>query len=175
MKKYYSLSRKANKEDVLDKLNMEIDILIFNLKKLYDSLEEDKFNENLLKFSDNSELISLLELANSYYIYFVKCLKNNQEDADVLSNISSLSDLLISPYNTLINNVNIGDNMEINVIIRDLYKLSNIKINEDSISDVSNIDSFLSNLDKIFKFDLLMKNNVSLEELSFVYKVSDMF
>ena len=154
---------------------MEIDVIVVNLKKLYDSLEEDKFNENLLKLSDNSELVSLLELANSYYIYFVKCLENNEENYDISKGIESLNDLLISPYNTLINNVNIGDVRDINIIIRDLYKLSNIKINEESISDVSSIESILTSLDKIFKFDLLMKNNISLEELIFVYKVSGLF
>ena len=175
VRKVYFLSKRANKESEIDKLDMSIDGIVVNLKNLYDSLEDDKFNENLLKLSDNSEVISLLEIASSYYIYHVKCLKNSSEEISVSDSISNLNDLLISPYNNLINNINIGDNKEVNVIISELYKLSNINLNSDSISDISNLDNILGDLDKIFKYDLLMKNNINLDELLFVYNVSDLF
>lgn len=175
VRKVYFLSKRANKESEIDKLDMSIDGIVVNLKNLYDSLEDDKFNENLLKLSDNSEVISLLEIASSYYIYHVKCLKNSLEEISVSDSISNLNDLLISPYNNLINNINIGDNKEVNVIISELYKLSNINLNSDSISDISNLDNILGDLDKIFKYDLLMKNNINLDELLFVYNVSDLF
>lgn len=174
-RKVYFYSKRSNKEELIDKLDMDIDLLIVNLKNLYDSLEDDKFNENLLKLSDNSEIISLFEIASSYYIYHVKCLSNSPEEINIVDSTNNLNELLISPYNNLINNINIGDNKEINVIISELYKLSNININSDSLLDVANLDNILANLDKIFKYDLLMKNNINLDELLFVYNVSDLF
>jgi len=173
VRKLYFNSKRTNKEELIDKLNMEIDALILNLKKLYDSLEEEKINENLLKLSDNSEVISLLEIANSFYIYHIKCLEKLPEKPEISESINNLRDLLISPYNNLINNINIGDTKDISVIISDLYKLSNIKIDKETLSDTSNLDTILDNLNKIFKYNLLMKNNISLEDLLFVYQVSD--
>lgn len=172
VKKIYFYQKRTNKEDLIDKLNLEIDVIIINLKKLYDSLEEDKFNENLLKLSDNSEVISLLEIANSFYIYHIKCLEKNPEK-EITQSIEDLNNLLISPYNNLINNINIADTKDVNVIISDLYKLSNIKLETETLSDTTALESILDNLNKIFKYNLLMKNNVSLEDLIFVYQVSD--
>lgn len=170
-KKIYSLLPKNNKEKQLDKLYMDSSQIIVTLKELYDSLEKDKFNEQIMKISDNSEIIEVLKLANSYYIFHAELLIKREGEissSDINKHISDLNDYIVSPYNTIINNIDIINDKDLSEIIYNIYNLNNIVINKDSLNDESNLDSLLILLNRILIFDSINKSSVTVKEIEFV-------
>ena len=163
------LKNKNYKEEIIDKLNLDIDNQIIEIKKLYDEYEMDKFNEKLLYFNGNSELISLLKLANSYYIYQDKLLENEEKSAKEV--IKELNEFILSPYNNLINNINIDNNKDIKQVINNKYELSSINIDSSKLEDTSSIESIISDINKIIYFDEISKSNLSVEEILYVYNI----
>ncbi len=174
-KKTWVSKNKNNKEEVIDQLNMQVDNQITELKKLYDEFEENKFNETLLLFNDNSELISLLHLANSFYIYQDKLLEGQEEDTSKV--IKEVNEFIMSPYNTLINNINISANEEnsknIKEIISDKYKLSSINISESSLEGEAGIEQVINDINKIVYYNVINKSNLTVEEILYVYNIDN--
>ena len=154
---------------------MQVDNQITELKKLYDEFEENKFNETLLLFNDNSELISLLHLANSFYIYQDKLLEGQEEDTSKV--IKEVNEFIMSPYNTLINNINISANEEnsknIKEIISDKYKLSSINISESSLEGEAGIEQVINDINKIVYYNVINKSNLTVEEILYVYNIDN--
>lgn len=174
-KKTWSSKNKKNKEEIIDQLNMEIDNQMIEIKKLYDEYEIDKFNEKLLLFNDNSELISLLHLANSFYIYQDKLLEEQESNtSDVINDINKF---IMNPYNTLINNINISANEEnsknIKEIISDKYKLSSINIQESSLEGEAGIEQVINDINKIIYYNVINKSNLTVEEILYVYNIDN--
>ena len=150
---------------------MDSSQIIVTLKELYDSLEKDKFNEQIMKISDNSEIIEVLKLANSYYIFHAELLIKREGEissSDINKHISDLNDYIVSPYNTIINNIDIINDKDLSEIIYNIYNLNNIVINKDSLNDESNLDSLLILLNRILIFDSINKSSVTVKEIEFV-------
>ena len=168
-KKMWSSKNKDHKDDIIDKLNMDIDNQIMETKQLYDELEMDKFNEKLLLFNDNSELISLFELANSYYIYQDKLLEEQELETEEV--IKEINQFILNPYNNLINNINIENNKDIKQIISDKYELGSINVSSSALEDVSTIENIINDIDKIIYYNVINKSNLSVEEIIYVYTI----
>lgn len=174
-KKTWSSKNKNNKEEIIDQLNMQIDNQIIEIKKLYDEYETDKFNEVLLLFNDNSELISLLHLANSFYIYQDKLIEDQGLNTSEV--ITEINKFIMSPYNTLINNINISANEEnskdIKQIISNKYELSSINISEASLESESGIEQVINDINKIVYYNVINKSNLTVEEILYVYNIDN--
>ena len=143
------------------------------LKGFYDELDTDIFNEKFLLFNGNSELISLFKLANSYYIYQDKLI--GEQDLKTDEVIDEINKLILSPYNNIINNINIENNKDIKQVITDKYELSSINIPENSLEDISNIDTIINDINKILYYNVIEKSDFSIEDIIYVYTISDMF
>lgn len=177
-RKIYNLMLKSDKERKLDRLYMETSQIISTLKELYDSLEKDKFNEQIMMISDNSEIIEVFKLANSYYIFHAELLmKINGEISllDINNRISELSDYINSPYNTIINNTDIINDNCLDDIICNIYNLNNFMIEKDNLDDDSKLDSLLSSLKKILVFDSINRSVINVEDIEYVCVVENLF
>ncbi|MGM9879254.1 MAG: hypothetical protein ACI31R_04445 [Bacilli bacterium] len=175
-RKIYSLLMKDNKEKQLDKLYMENLQIIKSLKELYDSLEKDKFNEQVMKLSDNFEIIEILKLANSYYIFQAELLLKSNEDISLLdidNSILKLTDYIISPYNTIINNIDIVSDDDLVNVIYNIYSLNGLIIDKDSLGDESNLDNLLNLIRRILVFDCVNKSVFSICDIEFVLEAND--
>ena len=169
----WASKNKKNKDEAIDKLYMDIDNQIMELKGLYDEIDTDIFNEKFLLFNGNSELISLFKLANSYYIYQDKLI--GEQDLKTDEVIDEINKLILSPYNNIINNINIENNKDIKQVITDKYELSSINIPENSLEDISNIDTIINDINKILYYNVIEKSDFSIEDIIYVYTISDMF
>ena len=175
-KKIYALLNKENKKQQLDKLYMDSLQVVTSLKGLYDSLENDKFNEQVMNLSDNFEIVEILKLANSYYIFQADLLLKNNETislSEIDDSIFKLSDYIISPYNTIITNTDIINDDDLVSVIYNLYNLNNIKVDKESLSDESNLDTFLNSIRKILVFDILNKSLLSIDDIEFVLSANN--
>lgn len=168
----WSSKNKKNKDEIIDKLYMDIDNQIMEIKNLYDEFETDKFNEKLLLFNGNSELISFLKLANSYYIYQDNLIGEQELKTDEV--IEEINEFILSPYNNIINNINIENNKDIKQVISDKYELSSINISSDSLEDISNIETIINDINKILYYNVIEKSDLTIEDIIYVYTVSDM-
>ena len=159
-KKLKKLNKKSKtgglfaKKNTASGLNTEQNTLILELKDLYRKLDLDKFyNKIYSEITDNSTIFELLELANSYYEYITSCIIKNdntitQEQID--EKINRLNDFLKSPYNTIINNMTIMQEKDIETIIRDRYKLLNFSVEKEDLQ-IENVDSLITTLEEIEK------------------------
>ena len=168
-KSMWASKNKKNKDEIIDRLNMEINNQILETKKLYDELEMDKFDEKLLLFNDNSEIISLFKLSNAYYIYQDKLLE--EQDLSINDVINEVNKLILNPYNTLINNIDIKNEKDIKQIISDKYELSSIGIPVSSLESESTIESIINDIDKIMYYNVIRKSNLTVEEIIYVYNI----
>ncbi len=162
-KKVYFYRKRNNKEQLIDKINMEINSNIIELKKLYDSYEYNKLVNCINQLNDNSEIMYLFLISSSFYIYL-----SHFEDIDALEVQSDLDKLLLSPYNTLINNINLVDTKSINEIISSKYNLNNINIDIERLNDEDSIMQIINDINKIVYFDIINKSNLNYEEIKFM-------
>lgn len=170
-KAMWASKNKKNKEEIIDKFNMDIDNQILETKKLYDEFEMDKFNERLMSFNDNSEIISLFSLANSYYIYQDKLLEEQELNTNDV--VKEVNELILNPYNNLINNIDIKDEKDIKQIISEKYELSSINVPIESLESESTIESIISDIDKIIYYNVISKSNLTVEEILYVYNIDN--
>ena len=168
-KRMWYVKNKANKDEIIDKLYMDIDNQITETKTLYDELETEQFNEKLLSLKENDEVIALLQLANSYYKYQDRLLE--EQDLSINDVIKEINELILSPYNNLINNINIENNKDIKQVISDKYELNSINISESSLEDQSAIENIISDIDKIIYYNVISKSNLTVEEILYIYTI----
>ena len=117
-------------------------------------------------------MISFLKLANSYYIYQDKLIGEQELKTDEV--IEEINKFILSPYNNIINNINIENNKDIKQVISDKYELSSINISSDSLEDISNIETIINDINKILYYNVIEKSNLTIEDIIYVYTVSDM-
>lgn len=141
----------GKKKDNTNKLT-EQKQLIVEIKEYYKELDLNKFyNKICSSMTDNSSLYDVLILADSYYNYLISCLiKNNknitQEEMD--EKIKSLDEFLKSPYHTMIEHINITEEKDVALIIKDRYKLLNFTVEKEDL-DINNIDGLIETLENI--------------------------
>lgn len=171
-KKRVKLNGKLNKKGIFnknsDKTKNERDNIIVELNSLYKELEQNKVNNTVLEtLNDNSSIKDILAIANSFYRYTFMCICNNFkgiEEEEIDRKINELEKFVNYPYCTIISNIKIQDNKDIKLIIKDRYKLLNIKI-EDEDLELENIESLIEIIKKIMQAHNIRNNNIDLEKI----------
>lgn len=141
----------GKKKDNTNKLT-EQKQLIGEIKEYYKELDLNKFYTKIsTSITDNSSLYDVLKLADSYYNYLISCLiKNNknitQEEMDI--EIEKLDEFLKSPYHTIIEHINITEEKDVALIIKDRYKLLNFTVEKEDL-DIDNVDGLIETLENI--------------------------
>ena len=85
--------------------------------------------------------------------------------------ITDLKEFIYSPYNTIINNISITEKKNVALIISDCYKLLSLNINAENLSDYSNVDSLLANIEIINLANIIKKQQISLDEIDYIVQV----
>ena len=159
-----------------DKLELEITNCIQNLYRLYAELDEFIFNERIANvLEDNSSIELLLQLVASYYTNLVQYIKqqfNEIEEVEIDKKINNLKSFLLSPYNTIITNLDISQEYNLPMIISDKYKLMNLQISIESL-DSSNLDNLIAQVKMIIDYHYFRSMPVSLSEIELYIKSSD--
>ncbi len=164
--------KKANRK--FFKLKEEKKSLIINsnieeLKNYYKEYDESKFKEKVAtSLNDNSTLLDILKLINSYKINLINILKKNNEeitDQEIDLEEKALKEFIFNPNNTFVNNTTIKDTRDITTIILDKYKLMNINLTNEQLED-TNLDNLISMVNKIMISNTISSSSLKFEDLN---------
>ena len=144
------LKAKNNNQQNLDKL-----------KSLYLEYDELYYLELLRNnVSNSAKILDLIFIITSHYKFYYKISKRANEELtneEILANHEQLYNLYLSPYNNLINHLNIQNGFNLCEIVCEKYKLNNINITEKDLHP--------DNLVKTIKEIFILMNYTKIAEL----------
>ena len=170
-KKYFSKEKSKffNSKDKLEKILLDSENEIINIKKLYEELEIDKFNELIFTLNDSNTLYDLLKIASSYYIYLKSLIEKTNEGInieEINKIIEEIKDFVNCFDINIINNISINEERNIPEIISDKYKLLGINITSDTIEN--NLDTTIDILEKILLKNVIDNSSIKYEDIEFL-------
>lgn len=172
--------KKVNKKGFFKKAkgkNIEQEKLISELQELYKELDKEQFNKKIYEnVRDNASLYEILILAKSDYSYLANCLiKNNHqiEAQEIEEQIVKLKTFMKSPYHTIMKNIHISDDKNVQIIIKDRYRLLNFKVEKEDL-DEENIEALVRNL-KAIEISLNLENaELKIKDIDIVCKIKEL-
>ncbi len=170
-KKYLSKEKSKffNNKDKLEKLLLDNETEIINIKASYDELELDKFNELIFTLTDSYTIYDLLKIASSYYIYIKELIKKTNEgisNEEIEKKINELKEFVDGFDINIINYISINEERNIALIISDKYKLLGINIPSDNIEN--SLDPTIETIEKIILKNKMDKSALNYEDIEFV-------
>ena len=173
----FKLNRKINSRFASSDTKLTRNNCIIELYRLYRELDDLKINDTIFTSVNNeTSYYNLLMIASANFNYFVKLLKEQNDVIsmnEINSNIKELFKFVYCNDLNIINNISITEDKNIPQIISDRYRLVNINIGEDKISEET-VDSYLKNLNNvILRYDII-NNKINTEELEFIMYVKQL-
>ncbi len=149
--------------------------IIQKIKTLYDEFDEIYFKEKMfLYLNDSSKIINGIEYLVSFYENYINISKKGNSEITIEElddNLKELEEFIVSPYNTLINNLDIKGEYDISLIIVDKYKLDNIIIDKEALA-IDSIDNIISNTELLLNYSKINKlKDVTIDQISDYYKI----
>lgn len=156
------------------KLKRESVYMANELYKLYKEYDKMVFNEKVLNVLSNT--MSVSDVLNLYYShdYFKKiALQNiyNLKDYEAILTYSENFDLFaMNPTNIIMEGIPIFRETNISEIIANKYRLNNIKVTEEDLSE-ENLSSLLNKILLILRLNNINNSKISVLELWFIVEV----
>ena len=176
-KELFKLNRKINSRFSSSDTKLMRNNCIIELYRLYRELDDLKINDTIFTSVNNdTSYYNLLMIASANFNYFVKLLKEQNDIIsmnDINNNIIELFKFVYCNDLNIINNISITEDKNIPQIISDRYRLVNINIGEDKITE-DTVDSYLKNLDNVILSYDIINNKINTEELEFIMYVNQM-
>lgn len=158
----------------LKNLKMETVLKAKELYELYKKYDEEYFNDEVAQVLSNT--MSISDLLHLYYSfdYFKKLalqkvykLTTYEEVMEYSENFDSYA---MNPSNVIINGVAVFQESNLPRIIANKYRLSNIHIEEDDLTE-DNIKPLLNKVSIILRTNKIDNSNTSIEKIWFITKV----
>lgn len=148
---------------------------ITNLEKLYVDFDNECFNDLVYKkLNQDSNILEILKLITSNYLYFVSKTYEHDDSQDI-GNISdkynSLRDYVNNTSFTLLNNVALLDEKQMKQVIVDKYNLGHIKLTIDSLLS-DNIDKTISDINSLINYENVINSGISINDISLYLEYS---
>lgn len=158
----------SKNNDKIEMLQINLSNIIDGLKEKYNDLQIQKINELIFGLTDNLSYYDILSIISSHYIYLRKLLIDNDSsigDKEINDIQLELSKFLVSNKLTILDNISVLDTNSIPNIISNMYRLLNIKIEENDIE--SNTDNYIELLRKIRIINEINNSEITYDELLF--------
>ena len=162
-------------QNKLEKINIDANEQVKELKTVYRELEENKVKNIILeKLSDSSTIYDALILAASFYSFLVETIIKQYSDMsqeEISSLINDFREFMQFPNMTIINNIKIMDNKDIVLVIKDKYNLCNINIEKGDFSE-DNIQSTITAAENISNYNYILNSRVSVDDIKFIIEAN---
>lgn len=163
-KKLYKMVNKGNTIK-FNYYNNMINDRIAKMEALYEELDKNYFLEKVSLLQNDSSLYDMLVLALSNFYYLNDVIKRNNKEIEF--EIMSLKKFIFYPYINIVNNVLIGDDRDIGLIIRDRYNLFGLDISlEETLAE--NLDNTISDVKTIIISNIMFKLGISDDMIRFI-------
>ena len=168
-------SRNQNK---LEKINIDINSKVPELKNIYRELEEAKV-KNIIKseLKDSSTIYDAFLLIRNFYSFLVdKIIKQyeDMEQEEIAKLIKEFKDFTNYPNITIINNLKISDEKDIALVIKDKYSLCNINITRGDFEE-ENIQSMITTVKNICDNTYLENSIVNIDDVKYLMEANKIF
>lgn len=155
----------------LEKINIDANTNILEMRNIYRDLEENKIN-NIISCSlnDGSTIYDVLFLVSNFYSFLVNTIINEFPEStqdEILDTIEMYKRFINYPKTTIINNIKIAEDKDIILIIKDKYNLCNINITKEDLEE-ENLDILLATVNNICDYNYLINSKTNLEDIKFI-------
>ena len=175
-KELNKISKKINKKGIFNKNNkkeeneIQYNKKVIDIKELYKEIDKyDSYIKIIKNLNDSSTIYEVLNYASQFYQYLSEIIILNEEtilSEDIDVRIEELRAFLKNPNNIIINNIAILEEKDIPIIIADIYKLSNLKVEKQDI--INNLNALIESLQKLKNNYYIEKSKISIEDIKFI-------
>lgn len=159
----------------LEKINVDANTQILELRNIYRDLEENKIN-NIISttLNDGSTIYDALLLACQFYSFLVNCTIEEFPDIlqdEIQSTIEKFRRFIKYPKTTIINNVKILEDKDIILMIKDKYNLCNIIITKEDLEE-DNVPNLITIVNSICEYNYIVNSKTNLEDIKFLLQAN---
>lgn len=155
---------------------LERNKIILDVKNLYIKLDEVKIREDIVNnIEETSTLLDVLKFASYHYGFLAKAIiKQNSEitDSEISDMINEIRETLTNWNFTVINNVTIGENKELAIIIKDKYKLFGMNLSKDDFTEIG-LEDLIKKTKIIRDYNNLQKSNLTINRVDYIMQVKE--
>lgn len=159
----------------LEKINVDANAQILELRNIYRDLEENKI-KNILSsiLDDGSTIYNALLLACQFYSFLVNCTIEEFPDImqdDIQDTIEKFRKFIKYPKITIINNVKISEDKDMVLMIKDKYNLCDINITKEDLEE-ENLPNLLTMVNNICEYNYIVNSKTNLEDIKFLLQAN---
>lgn len=170
------LQRLFNKNNNrLEKINVNANTQTLELRNIYRDLEENKIKNIIATtLNDNSTIYDVLLLICPFYSFLVNSIIDEFPDIsqdEIQEMIVKFRRFIKYPKITIINNVNILEEKDIVMMIKDKYNLCNITITKEDLND-ENLSNLITTVNTICENSYIENSKISLEDIEFLLQAN---
>lgn len=159
----------------LEKINLDANTQILELRNIYRDLEENKIN-NIIKteLNDSSTIYDALLLICQFYSFLVNSTIEQFPDImqdDIHETINKFRRFIKYPRITIINNLKIQEDKDIVLMIKDKYNLCNINITKEDLEE-ENVSNLLTIVNNICEYNYIKNSKTNLADIQFVLQAN---
>ncbi|MBR6034185.1 MAG: hypothetical protein IKP28_05595 [Clostridia bacterium] len=155
----------------LDKINIDSNSQILELKTIYRELEDNKVNNIIAEnLNEASTIYDVLLLISVFYSFLVKVIIKQYEDMDqeqIAAMITEFRQFVNFSNTTVLNNIKIAEDKDIALVIKDKYNLCNINLEKGDFSE-ENIENIIATANNICEYNYIINSRLGLEDIKFV-------
>jgi len=168
---FFMKKNQKNETNILERNNQ---ILI--LKDLYRKLDDDMIDKGVKeKISETTTILETLAFASSYYNFIarriIKQFPEITED-EINSMIIRLKEERKGPNFSVINNMNITEEKDMTIIIKDKYKLLGLNVNKEDFEE-ANIEALNNQTRILTMYNNINNSNITVEDIEFMCKAKE--
>ncbi len=159
----------------LEKININTNAQILDLKNIYIDLEENKIYNIINKeLNENSTIYDALFLICHFYSFLVNSTIEEFPDImqDVIQDtIEKFKRFIKYPRITIINNLKIQEDKDIVLMIKDKYNLCNLNITKEDLEE-ENISNLITIVNNICEYNNIYNSKTNLQDIQFILQAN---
>ena len=161
-------SRNTNR---LEKINVDLNTQILELKNIYIDLEENKIKNTITSvLNDGSTIYDVLFLICHFYSFLVNSIIEEFPDImqeEIYETINKYRTFIKYPKIMIIINIKMLEDKDIILMIKDKYNLCNLNITKEDLEE-EKISNLITSVNTICENNYILNSKTTLQDIQFV-------